>query len=65
MLCDACISPVVYDLCDDIIYIEYFCSVEKSCHSSVLQAAWDHDIDWRKPTVADLFGNVCHHHSEV
>ena len=20
---------------------------------------------WRKPTVADLFGNVCHHHSEV
>ena len=55
----------MYDLCDDIMYIEYFCSVEKSCHSSVLQAAWDHDIDWRKTTIADLFGNVCHHHSEV
>ena len=44
----------------------YFDSVEKSCHSSVLQAAWEHDIDWRKPTIADLFENVCnHYHSEV
>ena len=51
----------MYDLCDDIIYIEYFCSVEKSCVTGCM----GHDIDWRKTAVADLFGNVCHHHSEV
>ena len=45
------------------MYIKlYFGSVELPCHSSVLQAAWDPDID---STAADLFGNVCHHHSEV
>ena len=48
-------DSVVYDICDDTIDIDVLlCSVEKSCHLSVLQVSWDQDKDWRKGTVADL-----------